>query len=387
VASVSPLTPTISSTGSTSVPGSTYSSAPQTETSTITTDASNPVWSPLGNLKSAGTDSITLFATAGSNNHIGRTLNLTNFNGISVPAGATVTSITAQIRIAQTGGTSSVYLNSIQLLGTSSTSQSVGPGIPSGGITATFTGLSLTPAQANSTALGLSFYPLCTQSPGNGATITVSGVTLTVNYTVPVYTNFVVTLSKPVSPQQQGTGTGNTIAASAVITNGVTVIGVTPNIQNGWLTGWTIAAQYPTGSGTLTSSLSMSVTGSLTYLSGNVFVTNNVTYISDAAPIATIVATYGGGGGGGSTLTITTASLPNGTIGLPYNQTLVATGGTTPYSWSTTSTLPTGMSLSTTGVLHGVPTSAYSQAPLFVVKDSSTPQQSASKNIALTVPV
>lgn len=54
---------------------------------------------------------------------------------------------------------------------------------------------------------------------------------------------------------------------------------------------------------------------------------------------------------------ITTASLPNGTVGVPYNQTISATGGTTPYSFSITAgALPAGLSLSSGGILSGTPT-------------------------------
>jgi hypothetical protein len=55
---------------------------------------------------------------------------------------------------------------------------------------------------------------------------------------------------------------------------------------------------------------------------------------------------------------ITTPSLlPGATCHVAYGKTLIATGGTTPYTWSLASgsTLPTGMTLSTAGVLGGTP--------------------------------
>ena len=56
-------------------------------------------------------------------------------------------------------------------------------------------------------------------------------------------------------------------------------------------------------------------------------------------------------------LSITTATLPTGYIGVPYNQTLQATGGTTPYTWSLEyGTLPPGLSLDSDGVINGTPT-------------------------------
>lgn len=57
---------------------------------------------------------------------------------------------------------------------------------------------------------------------------------------------------------------------------------------------------------------------------------------------------------------ITTPSLPSGTVGVSYTPTtLTATGGETLYTWSKTSgNLPTGLSLSSTGVLSGTPSKA-----------------------------
>lgn len=58
-------------------------------------------------------------------------------------------------------------------------------------------------------------------------------------------------------------------------------------------------------------------------------------------------------------LAITTNSLLSGTIGIAYIQTLSATGGLTPYTWAIApgSSLPPGLTLSSTGVISGTPTS------------------------------
>ena len=54
---------------------------------------------------------------------------------------------------------------------------------------------------------------------------------------------------------------------------------------------------------------------------------------------------------------IATVSLPNGTATVAYSQTLTATGGETPYSWTNVSgTLPPGLSLATNGLISGMPT-------------------------------
>jgi len=64
----------------------------------------------------------------------------------------------------------------------------------------------------------------------------------------------------------------------------------------------------------------------------------------------------GGGGGNGSSLAITTTSANFAVAGNPYASTLVAMGGTPPYTWAVVSGLPAWASLNTaTGVLTGTP--------------------------------
>jgi hypothetical protein len=51
--------------------------------------------------------------------------------------------------------------------------------------------------------------------------------------------------------------------------------------------------------------------------------------------------------------------LPQGTVGNAYSQTITASGGTAPYTFSLTAgTLPNGLSLSTGGILSGTPTTS-----------------------------
>lgn len=59
-------------------------------------------------------------------------------------------------------------------------------------------------------------------------------------------------------------------------------------------------------------------------------------------------------------ITVNPATLPNGTVGTPYNQAVSATGGTAPYAFSVSSgALPTGLVLDPdTGVISGTPGTA-----------------------------
>jgi len=73
----------------------------------------------------------------------------------------------------------------------------------------------------------------------------------------------------------------------------------------------------------------------------------------------------------GGALTITTASLPGGQVGLAYSQALQASGGTGSYTWSRVwGMLPAGLSLnSATGVISGIPTMVASFSFIVRVQD------------------
>lgn len=122
----------------------------------------------------------------------------------------------------------------------------------------------------------------------------------------------------------------------------------------------------------------------------------------------------------GPSLTITSLAPPNGTVGVNYDGRLgptctpgtrncfcifmpirpschiaehgfqlTVTGGTSPYSWqwaaAAGSELPPGLTLSTTGVLDGAPTTAGAYAVVVTVSDSSTPAVQGSANYTVTI--
>jgi uncharacterized repeat protein (TIGR03803 family) len=97
------------------------------------------------------------------------------------------------------------------------------------------------------------------------------------------------------------------------------------------------------------------------------FELDNVRLVSSTTPVIT-----------------TNSPLPNGAVGSTYSQALAATGGTAPYSWSLPSGgLPTGLTLSSSGVISGTPTSTGTAS--FVVQVASVNGQSSTKAFGLTI--
>lgn len=141
-------------------------------------------------------------------------------------------------------------------------------------------------------------------------------------------------------------------------------------------------------SGSLPAGLSLnSSTGAIT---GTPTATANSTIsvtVTDSTPQAANVRTANfsiviAGG-----FTITTSSLPNGTVGTRYSATLAASGGIGTYTWSIASgTLPLGLSLkSSTGAITGTPSAVSSSTITFKVTDSASPPDVATKALALVV--
>lgn len=107
--------------------------------------------------------------------------------------------------------------------------------------------------------------------------------------------------------------------------------------------------------------------------------------VTDQQPkTATVTFTITVGASGA--LTVTTVSLPDGTAGARYDQSLAASGGvcSTAYSWSLAAgSLPPGVTLSSTGTLTGTPgtTGTYS----FTVEVTDASNDRASRALSITV--
>lgn len=93
------------------------------------------------------------------------------------------------------------------------------------------------------------------------------------------------------------------------------------------------------------------------------------TYSYDAADNRTQVVVTGST----ATITLSPTSVPNGTVGTAYSQTISASGGTSPYTYAVSSgTLPAGLTLSSGGVLSGTPTTAATSTFAITATDSAS---------------
>ena len=83
-------------------------------------------------------------------------------------------------------------------------------------------------------------------------------------------------------------------------------------------------------------------------------------------------------------LSVTTTSLPGGTINVPYSSTLAASGGEPPYVWSVIGgSLPPGLGLSSAGVISGTPIAGGVYNVTVQVAD--TLANTASKMLTITI--
>ncbi|MFY9845430.1 MAG: Ig domain-containing protein [Terriglobales bacterium] len=189
-------------------------------------------------------------------------------------------------------------------------------------------------------------------------------ITVTVN---PPAKLVVTTASLPgaaiaVAYSQTVTAGGGVQPYTFAITSGSLPAGLTLNGSTGVISG--------TPNGTAgTSNFTVTVTDSQTPTHGSN--SANLSIVVSLAPVS-----------------VTTTSLNEGLIGYVYNQTLQASGGSPPYTWSIIAgTLPSGLVLNpNTGTITGTPTTAGTYNFAVQVTDSTTPtRETATANLSIII--
>ena len=224
-------------------------------------------------------------------------------------------------------------------------------------------GLSLSGDTLSGTPTAPGSYPITITATDTGATGAGAPFSIAQNYTIDVPTPAVVvnpaTLPDPVvatAYSQTLTAAGGAAPYGFSVTAGSLPLGLTLS-SAGVLSGTPISAG--TFNVTVTATDANSQAGSRAYT------------LTIAVP----------------TLTLLPATLPSGVNGTPYSQTFSATGGVAPYAYALTGgTLPTGLNLSSHGVLSGTPTQ-FGHFSITVTATDSTGGTPAtiSQTFALTV--
>jgi hypothetical protein len=108
--------------------------------------------------------------------------------------------------------------------------------------------------------------------------------------------------------------------------------------------------------------------------------------IAGSGPSTPPMGPFGPGTGGWGVPYILTKSVPNATHAVAYSYTLSAGSGTGPYTWAvTTGTLPTGLTLSTAGVLSGTVAAATAATPFSVTATDAHSLASVPQALSITV--
>lgn len=136
-------------------------------------------------------------------------------------------------------------------------------------------------------------------------------------------------------------------------------------------------------SGSLPPGLSLAQTGSISGIPTTAGTFNFVARVTDgngavASKALTLIVKPA------APLTITTSQLPRGSVATSYSQSLGASGGQTPYTWTLqTGALPDGLTLNQTGIISGTPEKPGTTS--FVIKLTDAVGASVTTTISLTI--
>jgi serine/threonine protein kinase len=220
-----------------------------------------------------------------------------------------------------------------------------------------------------------------------GLKATASGATLTISGTPTAAGTATVALSVHDSASPEGTGTATltltvsapTMAITSSAANTATVgkaYSGTATVTggNGTYT-WATATGLPAGLTATPSAGTLTISGTPT-TAGTYTVALSASDTESPAKTATATLTITVG----ASVSITTTGLLSGTDGVAYSDTLAATGGTGTMTWTETG-LPTGLAISSSGTISGMP----SESGTFAVTVTATAGTSASASFSLVI--
>ncbi len=265
----------------------------------------------------------------------------------------------------------------------------------------------VTMSNGGSTPLGITGITIGGTNPGDYSQVNTCGSSLAAGTNCAIKVTFKPTAtgtrtatlsiadSDPTSPQTIAlTGIGTSTGTPLSVTTTSLAAGVvgTPYSQTLQATGGTTPYSWTITTGSLPAGLTLNAaTGAITGTPtgpqvGTISFTATVTDSENPAKTANANLSIAISA---PPLSVTTSSLPGGTLGSAYSQTLAATGGITPYTWSvTTGTLPAGLTLNaSTGVISGTPTGSLTGPINFTVTvtDSESPVKTASANLSIAI--
>ncbi len=146
--------------------------------------------------------------------------------------------------------------------------------------------------------------------------------------------------------------------------------------------GGTPPYEWSVGSGRLPSGLTLN--GSTGVLSGTPAQSGAYTFTVRVADAANAADSASFNLTVAAALAVATSDLPPGAAGAPYNATLQAVAGTSPYTWSVTNgSLPPGLALAPSGSIAGTPSSSGMYSFTVRVRDSAG--ATASKALTITI--
>ena len=190
------------------------------------------------------------------------------------------------------------------------------------------------------------------------------------------------------TPGTHLTNTANlsiTIESALTITTGSLASGVVGVAYNATVAATGGATPYTFTATGLPGGLSISAGGAITGSPTTAGTTTAAITVTDSTPGTHLTNTANLSITINSALAITTTTLPNGFVGVGYNTTVLATGGTTPYTFSANG-LPSGLFINSLGQITGSPSALGTTTAAITVTDS-TPgtHQTTTANLSITV--